>query len=244
MKIRKIEQKSYKLLKFNLIKSEILKKNHYLKDINIEDIEFRLKKILNLIYLYHISNKKILFVGNPMKINTKIKNILSKTKHVFIPRSAWITGIITNQNLYFKSLFKQKTNVLNSISERILQLKKKSDLIVIMDQELDFKALEEGYKSKIPVITLNSDLNIFNNKTNYKVPGNFVISKNKLKNNLFYSILLSTFKKANFLKNKFKTNLSYKLNSIKKIKTTRFYKKPVNKKNFNKKPFYAFSKKK
>jgi hypothetical protein len=134
--------------------------------------------------------------------------------------------------------------VLNSISERILQLKKKSDLIVIMDQELDFKALEEGYKSKIPVITLNSDLNIFNNKTNYKVPGNFIISKNKLKNNLFYSILLSTFKKANFLKNKFKTNLSYKLNSIKKIKTTRFYKKPVNKKNFNKKPFYAFSKKK
>jgi ribosomal protein S2 len=244
MKIKKIEHKNFKLLKLNLIKSKILKKNHYLKNITLEDIEFRLKKILNLIYLYHSSNKKILFVGNPLKINTELKIILSRTKHIFIPKSAWITGIITNQNSYLKSLFKKKTNTLNVISERILQLKKKSDLIVIMDQELDFQALEEGYKTNIPVICLNSDLNIFNNKISYKVPGNFIISKNKLKNNLFYSILLSTFKKAHFFKNKFKNTLLYKLNSIKKIKNSKFNRKTFHKKNYNKKNFYAFSKKK
>jgi ribosomal protein S2 len=239
MKIKKIEQKNYKLLKFNLIKSKIFKKSHFLKNITLEDIEFRLKKILNLIYLYHISNKKILFIGNPLTINNKIKNLLINTKHVFIPKSAWITGIITNQNLYLKSLFKQKTDVLNSISERILQLKKKSDLIVIMDQNLDTKALEEAYKSKIPVVALNADLNVFNNKINYKVPGNFIISKNKLKNSLFYSILLAILKKADFFKKRFKNMSWYKLNTIKKIKNKQFQKKNLNKKHFN-----AFSKKK
>jgi ribosomal protein S2 len=234
MKIKKIKQKNYKLLKFNLLKSKIFKKPHYLQNISIEDIEFRYKKILNIIYLYHISNKKILFVGNPAKINRKIKSILSKTKHIFIPKSAWITGIITNQNLYLKSLFKQKTDILNSISERILQLKKKSDLIIIIDEKLDNKALEESYKSNIPVIALNSELNIFNNKVNFKVPGNFVVTKNKLKNNLFYSILLSIFKKATVQKNIFKNNFPYELNSIKKIKTS---KKNLNKKNYINKKF-------
>jgi ribosomal protein S2 len=243
MKIKKIEHKNYKLLRFNLIKSKILKKNHILKNINIEDIEFRLKKILNVIFLYHISNKKILFIGNPVKINTKIKNILGKTKHVFIPKSTWVTGIITNQNSYLKSLFKQKTNEFNLISERILQLKKKSDLIVIMDQKLDKNAVEESYKAQIPIIALNSDLNIFDTKINYKLPGNFILSKNRLKNNFFYSILFSTIKKASIIKTKFKDTLSYKLTSIKKIKNTRIYKKEFNKKNNNKKQYYAFSKK-
>lgn len=242
MKIRKLEQKNYKLLKFKLIESKIYKKNHFIENITLEDIEFRLKKILHLIYLYHISNKKILFIGNPLNINKNIKTVLSKTKHIFMPKFTWINGIITNQNIHLKSLFKQKKNVLNKITEKIIQLKKKSDLIVIIDQEIDLKAIEESYKARTPVIALNSDLNLFNYKTNYKVPGNFIISKNKLKNNFFYSILLSTLKKANLVKNKLKNTLAYKLNTvkiIKKIKNTKFYRKKIYNKSFN-----AFQKKK
>lgn len=236
MKIKQIKQKSYKLLNFNLAKTKILRKNHYLKSISIEDIEFRLKKIFNLIYLYHISNKKILFVGNPMKINTEIKSIFSKTKHTFMPKSAWVKGIITNQILYFKSLFKfkKKKSLITPKLLVILQLKTKFDLIVIVDQESDFKALEESYKSNIPVITLNSDLNIFNREASYKVPGNFIESKNKVRNNIFYSILLSTLKKAKFFKNKFKNGLPYKLTSIKKIKLSSLYKNFKAQKNYKK----------
>lgn len=235
MKIKKIERKNYKLLNFKLIKSKILKKQHYLNNIKIKDVEFRLKKILHLIYLYHLYNKQILFIGNPLNINNTIKRLLSSTKHIFIPKSAWISGIISNQNSYLKALFKQKTNKLNKITEKILQLKKKSDLIVIMDEKQNLKAVNESYKSNIPIISLNSDLNIFNNKINYKIPGNFILSKNKFKNNFFYSILVSTIKKASFIKNKLKNNITFKLNSLKKIKTKRTYNKNLNKKFYNKK---------
>ena len=62
MKIEKIKCNNYKLLKFKLINAQNLKKKHYLKNITLEDVEFRLKKALHLIYLYHISNKQILFI--------------------------------------------------------------------------------------------------------------------------------------------------------------------------------------
>jgi len=237
MKIEKIKYQSYKLLKFKLISSKILKKEHYLKNITLEDVEFRLKKALHIIYLYHISNKQILFVGNPLHINNELKNLLFSTKHIFIPKSAWIEGIITNQNFSIKSLIKQKKNNINKISERLLQLKKKSDLVVIIDPVSDFKAIDESYITKIPVIALNSNLKAFDTKTSYKIPGNFIISKNKYKNNFFYSILISTLKKSNKVKNRF-PKLSYQLNSIALIKK-------LNKKSYsNKKNSYDFSKKK
>jgi ribosomal protein S2 len=162
--------------------------------------------------------------------------LLSKTKHIFIPKSAWITGIITNKSTSLKSLFKQKTSVINRISARLLRLKKKSDLIVIIDQKLDVKAIEESYISKIPVIAFNSDLNAFYTKTNYKIPGNFTIFKNRIKNNFLYSILLSTLKKSDNIKKRF-PNLQHKLNTIKIIKKQ-------NNKTYYKKNSYAFQKKK
>lgn len=233
MKIKKIELKNYKLLNFKLIKTKILKKNHYLSSITLKDVEFRLKKILHLIYLYHLYNKKILFIGNPLNINNKLKQILFKTKHIFIPKSAWISGLLTNQNSYLRTLFKEKTNKFNKITEKIIQLKKKSDLIVIVDQNCDLKAIEEGYKSQIPVISLNSDLNIFNSKISYKIPGNFILPKNKLKNNFFYSMIISTIKKAYYIKQKFKNSLCLKSNTLKKIKNIKVYNKVYNRKFYN-----------
>jgi hypothetical protein len=97
-----------------------------------------------------------------------------------------------------------------------------------MDQNLDLIALEESYSSKLPTITLNSDLNPLNTKSSYKVPGNFVFSKNKLKNNFFYSILLSTLKKSSIQKKKFES-LTHKLRTIsvfkKSKKSKKYYKR-------------------
>jgi hypothetical protein len=158
-----------------------------------------------------------------------MKNLLKNAKHIFIPKSTWISGVITNQNTSFKSLLNKQDASNNKISKRLLQLKEKSDLVVIFDQELDNKALEESYTSRIPVISLNSFLNIFDIKSSYKVPGNYISPKNKLKNDFFCSILLSIFKKSNKIKRKFPV-VSHKLT------TTKVFKKPV-KKSFNQKKF-------
>jgi ribosomal protein S2 len=228
MKTETLNNKSqYKLLKFNLIKSKLLKKKHYLKAITLEDIEFRIKKALYIIYLYHINNKRILFVGNPLNINRELLKLFNKTKHIFIPKSAWIAGVITNQYSSFKSNFKQESQ-LNKISKQLLELKKKSDLVVIIDQLLETKALEESYTAKLPIISLNNDLDIFDDKSNYKVPGNFVSSKSKINNNLFYSILITTMKKSHIIKKKFPA-LHHKLKTINVLK-----KKHYKKKNYRK----------
>ena len=72
MKIRKIKNHKNKLLKLKILQTEIYTKSQYKNDINFENIEYRLKKILHIIYKYNISNKRILFIGIPLDIyNTK-----------------------------------------------------------------------------------------------------------------------------------------------------------------------------
>ena len=184
MKIKKnIENKKYKLLKFNLITIKIIKKIHIKKNLLINDVEARLKKALKLIYIYHINNKKIIFIGNPLNINKKLIKLLRTTKHMFVPKSTWISGLITNK----KSI------------KKVLKLKK-IDLVVIIDKKNEIIALEESYSFKLPIITLNCDLNPFDSKSSYKIPGNLVRLKDKLRNNFFYLLLLSTLRKAEKIK--------------------------------------------
>lgn len=185
----------YKLLKLKVIRAKLLKKNLYLKNITIEDIVLRIKKALYIIYLYHINNKRILFVGNSLVINKEISKLLKKTKHIFIPKSAWIAGVVTNQYSSFKSMFKQETKI-SKISQKLLLLKKNSDLVVIMDPNFESTALEESYAARLPVVVLNSNLNLFESKESYKIPGNFTAAKNKISNSFFHSILVATLKKA------------------------------------------------
>jgi len=81
MKIKNQNQ----LLKLKLIKTKIYKKNYIFTNLKIEDIEYRLKKGLQIIHKYHIKNKKILFINNFLTIETKIKNLLKNTNHTFMP---------------------------------------------------------------------------------------------------------------------------------------------------------------
>jgi hypothetical protein len=215
MKIKKVGYKDkYKLLKFNLVSSKIIKKSHVDMVENekstIDEVESRLRKALRLIYLYHINSKKILFVGNPLSINNEITKLLKKTKHIFIPKSAWISGLITNQKSSFNLFFKKESKINNTLYQKLLLLKKKSDLVVIMDEKTESQSLDESYNERLPIITLNSDLNPFNFKSSYKIPGNFICAKNKLENNFFYLILLAALKKAEVFKKRFPI-LVYKL---------------------------------
>ena len=82
--MKNIIKKQTKLLKFKLIKTKIYKKNYITKNLfKIEAIEYRLKKALQIIYKFHLSGKKILFVGDC--IDFSLNKLLCGTKHFFIP---------------------------------------------------------------------------------------------------------------------------------------------------------------
>jgi ribosomal protein S2 len=117
-------------------------------------------------------------------------------------------------------------NSSHKISKRLIELKKKIDLIVILDHELNNEILKESYIAKIPTITLNAELDIFNIESNYKVPGNFIHTKTAITNNFFYSVILATLKRSNKVRKKF-PSIPYKLNT-----TSMFKKRPSNR--FNK----------
>jgi len=195
MKIQKIVSSKYKLLSFKLIKTKTYKKNQN-NFIKIEDISNRLKKALHIIYKYHTNNKRILFIGGPVITNTRFKEFIRNTKHILIPKAVWMDGIITNQDSCFKYLSKNQKNINNKISETLFQMKKKSDLIVILNSKSNMSALNESYLARIPVVSLNCDLDILDLKSNYKVPGNFKFIEKKIRDTLFYSLLIATLKKA------------------------------------------------
>lgn len=209
MKINKITKYQSQLIKLKLIKTKIQKKNGH-NFIKIEDIISRLKKSLHIIYKYSTNNKRILFVGTPLHLDEKLKNLVRKTKHTYIPESIWMNGILTNQQSCFKFLLKNQKSINRKISTTLFQMGEKSDLIVILDSSINFNALNEGYLTRTPVISLNA--NISDIKSSYTVPGNFKFTDKKVRNNFFYSILSATLKKAqiNYESQKHKKNTAKK----------------------------------
>jgi ribosomal protein S2 len=192
-----------KLIKLKLIETKIYNNKHN-TSLKISDITIRLKKALNIIYQYHIQNKKILFVGTSNEFNKNFKKILKNTKHILLPKSIWMNGILTNTNSSYKYLFKNQNVINNKFHKTITQLNKKINLIVILDSYYKNNILNEGYLANIPIIFLGNDLNTTNNfKSVYNVPGNFNFLKKKIRVHFLYIILISLLKKINNIKNNF-----------------------------------------
>nr|UDP55451.1 ribosomal protein S2 [Schizostauron trachyderma] len=217
MKIKKLLNSQNKLLKFKIIKSKIYNKHHYINNIKIEDIEHRLKKSFHIIFKYHVLKKRILFIGTPNLINKDIQKFFKKTNHILIPEAAWVNGLISNKISFFKLFIKDKKFTNKKISEILFFLKKNIDLVVLLNESNNTdNVLDESYLTKIPVISFNSSLNILNTKSSYEIPGDFKFSNKKIRDNFFYSILISTFKKGNLPKNKINLSLLSFNKSIKK----------------------------
>lgn len=193
MKIKKITKYKSNLIKLKLIKTRVYKKNNY-NFIKIEEIISKLKKALHIIYKYEVANKRILFVGTEIQVNKKLKNLIASTKHMYVPESVWMSGVLTNQQSCFKYLLKNQQSINRKISTILFKMKKKSDLIVILDSSSNPKALNEAYLTRTPVISLNS--NSLNIKSSYNVPGNFKFTNKKIRNNFFYTLLASVLNKA------------------------------------------------
>jgi hypothetical protein len=186
--------RNFKLLNLKLANSGLIIKRVIEENLShLLIIASQIKKVLRVIYQYHINKKRILFIGNPLYVNAKLARMLKKTKHVFIPRGAWVAGHIADRFARATQMTHKKSKIkLFSIRN----LKKKSHLVVIIDRSLDFVALKEHHSAKIPIVALNDNTKMFNETGTYKVSAKLAYLRSELAELLFYSLLVSVFKKA------------------------------------------------
>ena len=189
MKLKNIRIKKYKLLRLYLAKYEVYKISRLVLD-NYEHIldrlELSFKKVLLIIYHYHIFNKKILFVGFPHSTEPKMLQVLSKSNHIFLPRSVWENGLLGNKG------FISKKSLNSTYLKKKLEFKENPHLIVIFTDEKLFNLVSEARKLSIPIIYFGSLTQEFDG-ISYRVEGNFV--KKKIKN-FFQFLIYSILKKS------------------------------------------------
>lgn len=208
-------------------------------------INAQIKKVLNIIYQYHIRNKKIMFVNVPFFIIKNMAKIKKKINHLFIPENIWINGLITNQSACFYSLFLKKKK--NPNIKFFLKFKNKSDLIVNFNAKNTNieNLIKESYNQTIPSISFNNDKYFNLHKPTYSIKKSFL----DLENNIifFFSILKAIFKKKTslqknfyvfdknfyFKKKNYINKLNKKFNKNKNSEHLKWYKKYLNKNRNN-----------
>lgn len=206
MKVIKKENDKNKILRLNLLKLKLYKKKQYLNfNINLKKIELNLKKILHLIYEYHIKNKKILFLEFPKSF----KHVLTNTKHLMIPDNSFYTNILNNRTINSNNpniISKNKIISLNII-KILSKLNKKINLIVLYNSFNISKyniILQKSYRLKIPVICCFNALNI---KVSYKIATTYNFFNEKILNaNFIITLIKTTLKRATFDQRKLKKN--------------------------------------
>lgn len=203
MKINKFKYKQ--LLKLHLLKSKIyeqpIKKTNFtnLIDLNLDQILVGLKKALQIIFQYHQTERRILFIGLPHKLESKINQL---TRHLAISNSLNIQGFISNNN--FKILRETKNlnqELVTNYSKFLLpKLTKTPDLVVLFDHEKSKNILSEAWVGKIPVIIFDNNIDYQNTFLHnfYVVKGNFKSILATSDKNLFLvslNFLFKNFKK-------------------------------------------------
>jgi len=202
MKIKKVRIKN--LLKLHLLKSKVYEqptekmKFNNLIDNNLNQIIVDLKKVLRVIFQYHQTDKRILFVGFPDKLESKVNKL---TQHVAVPYNFDIQGMISNYNR--KSLrsdrISDQIRSKNHLKFLLPKLSKKLDLIVLLHSDKKEIILSEAKSVKVPVIVIGTDVaSESSDKVLYSVEGNF---KNTIYNtNIFFICLNFLFKKKDYYK--------------------------------------------
>ncbi len=189
MKLKNFKIKKYTLLKLYLLKYQAHKTNFRNSTAKIIDyIELCLKQALNLIYLYHSSNKRILFIGFPY---IKKKSILKDSQHFFLQKKLWVNGLVSN---------KKVNSIPGFLPSKSLSTDKPFDLVVLFNASTkDIFALKELSSAGYPLIILGSQISLKSINTIYTVP-TFLLKRNmkQLCSFLIYSILRKS-KKSNKL---------------------------------------------
>jgi len=196
MKIKKIKSYKTKLLQLQLLKLYYRKKSYNFKT-SLKRLELYLSKISDIIYRYHIANKKILFLGFPKNF----KKILKKTKHIIVPEYAWSNGMLSNRNQKINKtdefISNNKNTLSNKTAKLLFQLRKKIDLVVIYNLDNRNTAIEESYLTRIPVIAFTDKFKILDKNKTYASEGlHTFVNEKILNNNFFFSIIETTLKRA------------------------------------------------
>lgn len=192
--------KNFKLLNLKLANAGLILKR-VIKDnfLLFLTVTSQIKKVFRVIYRFHMSKKRIIFIGNPFYINKQLTLMLKRTKHVFVPQSAWVAGHIADR-------FTRPTKMAHKKSKiklfSLRNLKKKSDLVVIINRCEDSIALNEHHSAKIPIVTLNDNTSMLNETSAYKVSAKLAYLRSEISELLFYSLLLSVLKKASSTRSK------------------------------------------
>lgn len=195
MKLKKLSYLKYKLINLEFIKSKLYQNS--LKNFDIA--EAYLKKAIFIIFQFSIKNKKILFVGVDKKIQKKYKNISKQTKHLFLPESYWIKGLLTNRVTVFKYIRNNQHNFTPTKIKNYFLLKKKPNLIVLFSEQNQTSMIKEAIKLKIPVIVLNTKkINLEGILYPIHINSSTLNQKN---NNLIDIILNSIFRKKKLFSN-------------------------------------------
>lgn len=212
MKLKKIRNYKTKLLQLQLLRLYYKKESYKFKT-SLKRLELHLNKISDIIYRYHIANKKILFLGFPSKFKTILKN----TKHIIVPEHAWSNGMLSNRNQKGNS-FDNTTLKNNRTSTLMLKLQKRIDLAVLYNLNSTNTAIKESYLTRIPVITFTNKLPVSRTQGTYLTEGlHTFVDEQQLNNYFFLSIIEVTLKRALKVKKLSKTNTSI-FNTIRKKK--------------------------
>lgn len=221
MKITTLHKYKTKLLKLKLLKTKIYKSQKNFDYLLLKNMETRLKKALHIIYRFHAANKKILFIGTPIELNSQTRQLLKDKKHSFVPESVWMNGIITNSGPSFKHLLKQHAISSNKTSKFLFNLKNQANLIVVLNEKFNITALEESSLKRIPTISLNANFNLLNSAlSTYKVSGEYSFVKKKTRNNVFFLLLNSLLKKAEVVR-KSQIEINTKRKKLRLVQNTR-----------------------
>ena len=157
--------------------------------VNLNQILIGLKKILRIIFKFHIKNKKILFLGLNGPVTHKINK---KTIHFAIPSKISIKSLVFNKTQSFK----------NNLKYSLFKLEKKPDLIVILDKTESYSSLiNESYMIKIPIIALTKFNNNLSEKKisiyNIFTPQGFLPHNSNNNKEFLYNCLKFLFRKPN-----------------------------------------------
>lgn len=207
MKINKVKIKKNKLFKLFLVKFRLYISSNFINVYSyIDQLEFKIKQFFKIIYKYHCSKKTILFIGFSDKLILKYNKILKFTNHYYMSKTLWVNGLISNSKIIGKSNknFLSYNNILD------LLLKKKPDLVVILNFNCDKEILNEINYSKIPVIRVDLFFKKFNNISNFKSLREFFFNE-------FINIVIMII--FSLLRKQVKTNLDilFKINFKKNI---------------------------
>ncbi len=198
MKLKKLKKLKYPNLELQIFKL-YSKKKVFNSKTEIKQTEVLLNKIANVIYLYHVTGKTILFLGFPKDF---IK-ILKTTKHILVPEFMW------QDNMFNFTSNNKKTKIPKNIFKLQMKLRKKVDLTVINNLKINLIAFKESYLARIPSITITKEIDISRIKSNYNSTNSYNFFAEKEENiNFFYSFIKTILMRAKKKNNrKFKSHL-------------------------------------